>query len=77
MDMGNRSRFAATVAGALAIATVLTMAGSAAAPRFYDDDPIWNERDTQDASSMKPLEIDEQVDLERSEEHTSELQSPQ
>ena len=63
MRMGNRSRFAATLAGALAMATALTIAGSAASPRFYDDDPIWNERDTEDASSMKPLEVDLLVDL--------------
>src|SRR5262245_46158347 len=39
------------------------MASSAAAPRFYDDDPIWHERDTQDASAMKPQEVDLFVDL--------------
>ena len=43
MNMRNRSRFAATLAGALAIATALTIAGSAASPRFYDDDPVWLE----------------------------------
>src|SRR3954467_5382916 len=63
MHMGHRSRFAATLAGALAIAAALTIAGSAASPRFYDDDPIWHDRDTQDASSMKPLELDLLVDL--------------
>src|SRR5690349_2121616 len=63
MNMRNRSRFAATLAGALAIATAFTIAGSAASPRFYDDDPISLDRDTQDASSMKPLEVDLLVDL--------------
>jgi hypothetical protein len=63
MDMGFRSRFAATLAGALAIAAAFTMAGSAASPRFYDDDPIWQDRDSQDASTMKPLEVDLLVDL--------------
>src|SRR4051812_10725190 len=63
MHMGHRSRFAATLAGALAIAAALTIAGSAASPRFYDDDPISHDRDTQDASSMKPLDVDLLVDL--------------
>src|SRR3954471_5772894 len=63
MHMGHRARFAAALAGALAIAAALTIAGSAASPRFYDDDPISHDRDTQDASSMKPLELDLLVDL--------------
>ena len=44
----------------MAAATIL---GSAASQRFYDDDPIWVERDTQDASGMKPLEVNLFVDL--------------
>src|SRR6185295_17276304 len=63
MHIQYRSRFAATLAGALAMTAALTIPGSAAAPRFYDDDPIWQERDTQDASSMKMLEVDLLVDL--------------
>jgi hypothetical protein len=40
-----------------------TMLASAAAPKFYADDPVWVERDTQDASSIKPLEMDLLVDI--------------
>jgi hypothetical protein len=57
------SRLAAFVGGTLSIAVALTITSSAAKPRFYEDDPIWRERDTQDASAMKPLEIDLVVDL--------------
>src|SRR4029079_8411649 len=31
--------------------------------RFYGDDPVWREADTQDASAMKPLEVDLLADL--------------
>jgi hypothetical protein len=41
----------------------VTLTGSAAAPRFYADDPHWIERDTQDASGVSPWEIDLFVDL--------------
>jgi hypothetical protein len=57
------SRLAALVGGTLSLVAALTMSSTAASPRFYDDDPIWNERDTQDASAMKPLEVDLLVDL--------------
>jgi len=63
MNTANRSRRAATIASTAALAAVLTIASSAAAPRFYDDDPIWQDRDTQDASGMKPLDVDLIVDL--------------
>src|SRR5499427_5115039 len=63
MHTRSRSRFAAALAAAFAITGAFTIAGSAAAPRFYADDPIWQDRDTQDASSMKPLEVDLLVDL--------------
>jgi hypothetical protein len=39
------------------------MASSAASPRFYGDDPVWREPDTQDASAMKPLDVDLLADL--------------
>jgi hypothetical protein len=61
--MKTRTRLTALVGGALSLAATLTIASSAATPRFYDDDPIWRDRDTQDASAMKPLEIDLLVDL--------------
>jgi hypothetical protein len=54
----------AAFVGALAAAiAVTTIPAGAAAPRFYHDDPIWVERDTEDASSMRPLEVDLFVDL--------------
>src|SRR4051812_14318911 len=40
-----------------------TAIGSAAASKFFDDDPIWIERDTQDASNVKPMEISLFVDI--------------
>jgi hypothetical protein len=61
--MKTTNRLAATIGGSLALAAALTMASSAAAPRFFDDDPVWQERDTQDASRMKPLDVDLFVDL--------------
>jgi hypothetical protein len=36
---------------------------SAASPKFYDDDPVAVERNTQDASNVRPSDIDLQVDL--------------
>ena len=39
-----RSRLAIVLAGALASVAALTLGVSAAAPHFYDDDPIWQER---------------------------------
>jgi hypothetical protein len=57
------SRLAALVGGTVAIAAAFTISSSAASPRFYNDDPIWHERDSQDASGMKPLEVDLLVDL--------------
>jgi len=56
-------RLAAALLGAFATTATLTLLASAATPKFYDDDPVWIDRDTQDASSMKPLEIDLLVDL--------------
>ena len=47
----------------LAIAGSLTAFGTAQSPRFFDDDPLWVERDTEDASRMKPLEPSLFVDL--------------
>ena len=63
MTPTKRSRLAAIAGVTLAIGTALTISTSATAPRFYDDDPIWHERDTEDASRMKPLEVDLIVDL--------------
>jgi len=51
MNITHRRRFAATFAGTAALAAAFTIATSAAAPRFFDDDPIWQERDTEDEST--------------------------
>jgi hypothetical protein len=53
---------AAAVAVVLA-ASAFTAIGSAATAKFFDDDPIWVERDTQDASSVKPIETSLFVDI--------------
>jgi hypothetical protein len=51
------------IAGLVAAAATTTIMVSASSPKFYADDPVWSERDTQDASTMKPLEVDLFVDL--------------
>jgi hypothetical protein len=56
-------KFLGALAGALTVAVAGTMLTSAASPKFYADDPVWIEHDTQDASSIKPLEVDLFVDL--------------
>ena len=56
-------KFLSALAGALTVAAAGTMLTSAASPKFYADDPVWIEHDTQDASSIKPLEVDLFVDL--------------
>jgi hypothetical protein len=37
--------------------------GRAAAPRFYSDDPIWRDPESQDASNVQPMKISDQYDL--------------
>jgi hypothetical protein len=63
MSTRKRTRFAAIIGGTLCVAAAWTMASSAASPRFYGDDPVWREADTQDASAMKLLEVDLLADL--------------
>jgi hypothetical protein len=58
-------RATAAIASSVAVAATATMLVSASSPRFFDDDPIWVERSTQDASGMKPTEINLFVDLTR------------
>src|SRR5437764_68772 len=56
-----RTTFAAgTMLVVAAAATTLTRA---TAPRFFPDDPIWVESDTQDASTMQPHEVSLFVDV--------------
>ncbi len=38
-------------------------AGRAAAPRFYSDDPIWRDPESQDASRAQPIKVSDQFDL--------------
>jgi hypothetical protein len=38
-------------------------AGRAAAPRFYADDPIWIDPESQDASKAQPIKVSDQFDL--------------
>jgi hypothetical protein len=63
MKTTTRTRLLAGLAATLAIAAALTAIGTAAVPRFFNDDPMWVEHDTQDASGMKPLEVNLFVDL--------------
>ena len=55
-------RLALTFATLAAVASA-TLLGSAASQRFYDDDPIRVEPSTQDASAIKPQEVNLFVDL--------------
>jgi hypothetical protein len=49
---------------AIAITALLVpLLGTAAAPKFYPDDPVWVERDHQNASGVQPWEIDLFADL--------------
>lgn len=59
-------RFARTLVAttaAVGAAVMLTLPTSAASPRFFADDPIWVDRDTEDASSITALDVDLVVDL--------------
>src|SRR5688500_9433695 len=48
---------------AAGLALLLSAGGRAAAPRFYTDDPIWKDPESQDASSITQLPISEQFDF--------------
>jgi len=50
------------LAGA-AVATLLAAGPRGAGPRFFHDDPLTREPDTQDASKVKPWDIDLTIDL--------------
>ena len=56
-------RTAIALFGAASLAATMVMSTSAASPRFYADDPVWHDRDTEDASTMQPLDVDLLVDL--------------
>lgn len=47
----------------VAVVASLGMLASATAPRFLNDDPLWVERDTEDASRITPLDVSLTVDV--------------
>jgi hypothetical protein len=51
---------ALTVSAGLSVAA---MSGRAAAPKFYSDDPIWRDPETEDASNVKEVDVSGQYDL--------------
>jgi hypothetical protein len=63
MTVKTRIQTVAAALSAAAIATSLSTFGSAATPRFFADDPVWVEPDTQSAAAIKPIEIDLVTDL--------------
>lgn len=63
MTIITRSRTIATAVSALALAAAVSTLGSAAAPRFFEDDPVWVDHDTQNATSITPIEVDLTTDL--------------
>jgi hypothetical protein len=54
-------RIIAVTASSLLLAGLFATS-RAAAPRFYPDDPLWSERDSEDASNVQPYEIDLEYD---------------
>ena len=63
MNRNARIRLSLAIAGTVGITMAATMLTSASAPKFFNDDPLWVERDTQDASTMKPVELKLVTDL--------------
>lgn len=63
MTSSTRFRLSAAVAGVLGVLAMMTTFGSAAEPKFLTDDPIRVDRDTEDASSVKPIEVSLFVDF--------------
>ena len=58
----NRLRVAILLVGA-GVAWISGPPGRAAAPRFYSDDPIWRDPESQDASTTQPVKVSDQYDL--------------
>jgi hypothetical protein len=58
-----RHAAAAAVAGAFAAMLAAGSRGSAAAPKFFPDDPLWVEHDTRNVTNIPDLEVDDFVDL--------------
>jgi hypothetical protein len=60
----NRTGYAAATAVAATLGAILAVdRGSAAAPKFFPDDPIWVEHDTRNVTGIPDLEVDDFVDL--------------
>jgi hypothetical protein len=66
----------ATAVAAVIGALAFTAAARATSAKFFDDDPIWIERDTQDASAMKPIEVSLFVDLTSNAFKRADVQAP-
>lgn len=58
-----RTRTLVAIGTLVAMTVSAGMLTSAAAPRFMHDDPLWVDRDTQDASRIAPLEVSLTVDV--------------
>ena len=56
-------RLVLTLAMATTAAAATTLHPSAAAPKFFEDDPVAVDRPTQDAGQIKPTEVKLFVDL--------------
>ena len=63
MNTTIRTRTAAGFAAALTIAASFSLACPASATRFYQDDPVWVEHDTENAAGLTPLDVDLVTDL--------------
>jgi hypothetical protein len=61
-DGSNLRRLAIALACAAAV-WLATLAGRAAAPRFYSDDPLTTDPESQDASKVQALKVSDQYDL--------------
>ena len=58
-----RSHLFRTVSTAWIVLAIAAVSGGAAGRKFYPDDPISNDPETQDASAVKPWDISNQYDL--------------
>ena len=65
LHAGTRRRGARRAAAAAIVAALWLGAspGRTAAPRFYSDDPIWQDPESQDASKTQPVKVSDQFDL--------------
>src|SRR5262245_20535083 len=61
----SRGSSAFTIASLIALGVISMAAppGRATAPRFYSDDPIWRDPESQDASKTQPTKVSDQYDL--------------